>query len=306
VKPISRAEESRRRKEAFQYTGEKLSLNFQDIEVRSVLQLIADFTDLNLVASDTVSGTITLRLQNVPWDQALDLILKTKGLDKRKIGNVLLVAPADEIAAREQLELESQKKIAALAPLRTEYLRINYAKAVDLETLIKKEGSLLSQRGSITVDARTNTLIIQDTEKKLGEIKEVISTLDIPVQQVLIEARVVIANNDVSEEIGVRWGGISWQGDDLRESQRSVLASGDVINTREFGISYLNADPIEITTPNDMVVDLGAESQSATRFSLGFVDADPHRRPAAGVDRVRSAGGIREVHRQWRHRRGIH
>lgn len=272
VKPVSRTEESRRRKEAFEYTGEKLSLNFQDIEVRSVLQLIADFTDLNLVASDTVSGTITLRLQNVPWDQALDLILKTKGLDKRKIGNVLLVAPADEIAAREQLELESQKKIEALAPLRTEYIRVNYAKATSLEALIKKEGSLLSERGSITVDDRTNTLIIQDTEKKLDNINEVIATLDIPVQQVLIEARVVIANNDVSQEIGVRWGGLAFQGDRFAEDGRSLSASGDSINTREFGISAINGDDIEITEPNDMVVDMGVQSQSATRFSLGFVD----------------------------------
>lgn len=278
VKPISRAEESKRRKEAFQYTGEKLSLNFQDIEVRSVLQLIADFTDLNLVASDTVSGTITLRLQNVPWDQALDLILKTKGLDKRKIGNVLLVAPADEIAAREQLELESQKKIAALAPLRTEYIRINYAKAEDLESLIKREGSLLSQRGSITVDKRTNTLIIQDTERKLGEIKEVISTLDIPVQQVLIEARVVIADNDVSDEIGVRWGGLAFQGDRALEDGRALSASGDAINTRDYGVEtrnfLLGDDGAEFTIeePDDMVVDLGATSANATRFSLGFMD----------------------------------
>lgn len=277
VKPISRTEESRRRKEAFQYTGEKLSLNFQDIEVRSVLQLIADFTDLNLVASDTVSGTITLRLQNVPWDQALDLILKTKGLDKRKIGNVLLVAPADEIAAREQLELESQKKIAALAPLRTEYVRINYAKAADLEGLIKKEGSLLSQRGSITVDERTNTLIIQDTEKKLAEIKEVVSTLDIPVQQVLIEARVVIADNDVSDEIGVRWGGLAFQGDRAVEDGRSLSASGDAINTRDFGRATRNSllgedEDFIIEAPDDMVVDLGATSSNATRFSLGFMD----------------------------------
>ncbi|WP_229144350.1 AMIN domain-containing protein, partial [Alcanivorax sp. 1008] len=146
VKPVTQVEASKRKKDAFQYSGEKLSLSFQDIEVRSVLQLVADFTSLNLVASDTVTGRITLRLQNVPWDQALDLILKTKGLDKRQIGNVLLVAPADEIAAREQLELESQKKIEALAPLRTEYVRVNYARAADLEKLIKAEGSLLTSR----------------------------------------------------------------------------------------------------------------------------------------------------------------
>ena len=141
VKPLTEAEKDRQRRDAFKYTGEKLSLNFQDIEVRSVLQLIADFTDLNLVASDTVSGKITLRLQSVPWDQALDLILKTKGLDKRKVGNVLLVAPADEIAAREKQELESQKQLASLAPLRTEYISINYARA---EELARERGILLA------------------------------------------------------------------------------------------------------------------------------------------------------------------
>ena len=140
VKPLTEAEKDRQRRDAFKYTGEKLSLNFQDIEVRSVLQLIADFTDLNLVASDTVSGKITLRLQSVPWDQALDLILKTKGLDKRKVGNVLLVAPADEIAAREKQELESQKQLASLAPLRTEYISINYARAEELKALITSQG----------------------------------------------------------------------------------------------------------------------------------------------------------------------
>ena len=152
----------RSKNDVFAYTGEKLSLNFQDIDVRSVLQLIADFTDLNLVASDTVSGNITLRLQNVPWDQALDLVLKTKGLDKRKVGNVLLVAPADEIAARERQELEAQKQIAELAPLRRELIQVNYAKASDMAKLFQSvtgtEGSA-DDRGSITVDDRTNSII---------------------------------------------------------------------------------------------------------------------------------------------------
>ena len=164
VKPLTRAEAERQKKEDFAYTGEKLSLNFQDIEVRAVLQLIADFTGLNLVASDTVNGRITLRLQNVPWDQALELILKTKGLDRRQVGNVLLVAPADEIAAREQLELESQKKIEALAPLRTEYISINYANASDMKELISNAGgegdALVSNRGSVVVDQRTNTCLL--------------------------------------------------------------------------------------------------------------------------------------------------
>lgn len=274
VKPVTEAEESRRRRDAFQYTGEKLSLNFQDIEVRSVLQLIADFTSLNLVASDTVSGRITLRLQNVPWDQALDLILKTKGLDKRQIGNVLLVAPADEIAAREQLELESQAQIESLAPLRTEYVRINYAKASDMESLIKTEGSLLSNRGSVTVDERTNTLIIQDTERKLEDIREVIRILDVAVQQVLIEARVVIATSDLTDELGVRWGGLAFQGDRIAEDGRGFSFTGNATNSLNFGIGVLNGDDIEVESPGDMVVDFGAISDRATRFSLGFVDVN--------------------------------
>src|SRR5690606_22422300 len=243
-------EESRRRRDAFEYTGEKLSLNFQDIEVRSVLQLIADFTSMNLVASDTVSGRITLRLQNVPWDQALALILKTKGLDKRQVGNVLLVAPADEIAAREQLELESQAQIESLAPLRTEYVRVNYARAMDLQSLIKGEGSLLSSRGSVTVDERTNTLIIQDTARKLEDIHEVINRLDVAVQQVLIEARVVVATSDLTDELGIRWGGLAFQGDKLAEDGRSMVFSGGATNILNFGVGVLNGDDIEVESPD--------------------------------------------------------
>src|SRR5690554_1262550 len=180
VEPVTKAELERRNQEKFTYTGEKLSLNFQDIEVRSVLQLIADFTDLNLVASDTVQGSITLRLQNVPWDQALDLVLKTKGLDKRQIGNVLLVAPAEEIAARERQELESQKQIAELAPLRRELIQVNYAKASDIATLFASvtagEGE---QRGSITVDDRTNSIIALETQAKLDELRRIVTQLEI-------------------------------------------------------------------------------------------------------------------------------
>jgi type IV pilus assembly protein PilQ len=272
VKPVTQVEASRRQRDVFQYSGEKLSLSFQDIEVRSVLQLVADFTGLNLVASDTVEGKITLRLQNVPWDQALDLILKTKGLDKRQIGNVLLVAPADEIAQREQLELESQKKIEALAPLRTEYIRVNYAKARELETLIRAEGSLLSNRGSIAIDERTNTLIIQDTDRKLEEIREVISVLDIQVQQVLIEARVVVATTDVAKELGVRWGGLAYQGNRLASDGRSLVASGRNTNVRNFGVGVLNDDTIEVISPDDMIVDFGVGDAAASRFALGIVD----------------------------------
>lgn len=279
VKPVTQVEASKRKKDAFQYSGEKLSLSFQDIEVRSVLQLVADFTSLNLVAADTVTGRITLRLQNVPWDQALDLILKTKGLDKRQIGNVLLVAPADEIAAREQLELESQKKIEALAPLRTEYVRVNYARAADLEKLIKAEGSLLTSRGSIAIDERTNTLIIQDTERKLEEIREVISYLDVAVQQVLIEARVVVASTDVAKEMGVRWGGVAYQGDRLARDGRTLVLSGRNDNIYNFAEGATDPEDdgsftYEIERPQDAAIDFGVANAAASRFSIGMVDVN--------------------------------
>jgi len=210
IKPLTQDEVEKRKNESFAYTGEKLSLNFQDIDVRSVLQLIADFTDLNLVASDTVSGNITLRLQNVPWDQALDLVLKTKGLDKRKVGNVLLVAPADEIAARERQELESQKQIAELAPLRRELIQVNYAKASDMARLFQSVTSAdgaAGERGSITVDDRTNSIIAYQTQERLDELRRIVAQLDIPVRQVMIEARIVEANVDYDKSLGVRWSG---------------------------------------------------------------------------------------------------
>ncbi|MCY1392652.1 Type IV pilus biogenesis and competence protein PilQ [compost metagenome] len=192
------------------YSGEKLSLNFQDIEVRSVLQLIADFTGLNLVASDTIEGNITLRLQNVPWDQALDLVLKTKGLDKRKVGNVLLVAPADEIAARERQELESQRQLAELAPLHRELLQVNYAKATDIAKLFQSvtvTDGQVQERGSITVDERTNNIIAYQTRERLSELRRIVAQLDVPVPQVMIEARIVEANVDYDKSLGVLWRG---------------------------------------------------------------------------------------------------
>lgn len=210
VKPVSQEEIEKRNVERFAYTGEKLSLNFQDIDVRSVLQLIADFTDLNLVASDTVQGNITLRLQSVPWDQALDLVLKTKSLDKRMIGNVLLIAPADEIAARERQEMQAQKQIAELAPLRRELIQVNYAKAAQIAALFQSVTSGSGQsdeRGSVTVDDRTNSIIAYQTQDKLDELRRVVAQLDIPVRQVMIEARIVEANVDYSKSLGVRWGG---------------------------------------------------------------------------------------------------
>ena len=194
-----------RQKETYQ--GERLSLNFQNIEVRSVLQLIADFTGLNLVVSDSVSGSLTLRLKNVPWDQALSIILRTKGLDMRENGNVLYIAPSEEIAARQKLELESQQQVEELAPLYSEFLEINYAKASNLAELLKdSNNTLLSERGQVSVDDRTNTLLVQDTALKLNEIRGLIERLDIPVKQVLIESRIVVANDDFTKTLGAKFG----------------------------------------------------------------------------------------------------
>ncbi len=206
VKARSKAAASAERKREFK--GERLTLNFQDIDVRAVLQLLADSSGQNIVVSDSVKGRVTLRLQNVPWDQALDIVLRTKGLDMRQRDNVILIAPQMELAAQEKAELESQKEIEELAPLRTEFLSVNYAKASDIARLIKTSGggSLLSSRGSVTVDDRTNTLLVQDTSSQLGAIRNMVSTLDIPVRQVLIESRIVIVSDDFSRDLGVRAG----------------------------------------------------------------------------------------------------
>ena len=213
IRATTKEEKEERKKKEFGYTGERLSLNFQDIEVRSVLQLLADFTGINIVVSDTVTGNLTLRMQNVPWDQALDIVLKTKGLAKRQNGNVMLIAPSEEIAAREKLELESQKQIEELAPLYSDYIQINYAKAADLAELLKNEdSSLMSERGKVTIDERTNTLLIQDTAEKLAEVRKLVARLDVPVRQVLIESRIVIANNDFSRDLGVKFGASTYRG----------------------------------------------------------------------------------------------
>ena len=189
------------------YTGERLTLNFQDIETRAVLQLLADASGQNIVVSDSVTGNVTLRLQNVPWDQALDIVLRTKGLDKRRQDNVIIVAPQAELAAREKAELAARKDVQELAPLRSEYLQVNYAKAQDMAGLIKTQtNSLLSPRGSVAVDDRTNTLLLQDTADRLADVRRLVATLDIPVRQVLIEARIVVVNNDFSRDLGARFG----------------------------------------------------------------------------------------------------
>ena len=194
------------------YSGERLTLNFQDIETRAVLQLLADASGQNIVVSYSVSGNVTLRLQNVPWDQALDIVLRTKGLDKRRQDNVIIVAPQAELAAREKAELAARKDVQELAPLRSEYLQVNYAKAKDMEALIKTQSnSLLSPRGSVTVDDRTNTLLLQDTSDRLADIRRLVATLDIPVRQVQIEARIVIVSNDFKRDLGVIFGVTNWQ-----------------------------------------------------------------------------------------------
>lgn len=270
VKPTTEADSKRRQKDTFMYSGEKLSLNFQDIEVRSVLQLIADFTSLNLVASDTVSGRITLRLQNVPWDQALDLVLKTKALDKRQIGNVLLVAPADEIAARERLELEAYQQSEALAPLRSEFIQINYATGADIAKILQSDKSIMSARGSVAVDERTNTLVVVETAKKLEDIRGIIARLDVPVRQVLIEARIVLATTDFAKELGVRWGGLSLDND----GRKTNVFTGGLNQTNEAGTGVLNGDDITLTIPDALVVDMGVSASGASKFSVGIADFD--------------------------------
>jgi type IV pilus assembly protein PilQ len=193
--------------EKIQYTGERLTLNFQEIETRAVLQLLADASGQNIVVSDSVNGNVTLRLQNVPWDQALDIVLRTKGLDKRRQDNVIIVAPQEELAAREKADLAAKKDIQELAPLRAEYVQVNYAKAAEMAALIKTQnGSLLSPRGSVAVDERTNTLLLQDTADRLNDIRRLVATLDIPVRQVLIESRIVVVNDDFERDLGARVG----------------------------------------------------------------------------------------------------
>ena len=207
VKKYVKPKEEIASKKKQEYTGERLSLNFQNIEVRAVLQLIADFTGINMVTSDSVTGNVTLRLKNVPWDQALDIILKTKGLDKRQKGNVMLIAPAAELAAQEKLELESQKQVVELAPITSQTIQVNYAKASEIATILKAKGnSLISDRGNVTVDERTNKLLVQDTARNIDAIVALVEELDVPVRQVLIESRVVLVTTNYSKELGVQFG----------------------------------------------------------------------------------------------------
>jgi len=189
------------------YKGEKLSLNFQNVEVRSVLQVIADFTGLNIITSDTVQGNLTLRLKDIPWDQALDIIMQTKGLDMRKNGNVVLIAPREELALKEKQQLEAQAQISDLEPLQTEMFQLNYQKAAEVQRLLSDEKQkFLSRRGSAVVDPRTNILFVQDTGVRLEEVRRLIRQIDVTVRQVLIEARIVVATDRFSQSLGVRFG----------------------------------------------------------------------------------------------------
>jgi len=253
VKPVTKAAQDALKKDEGAYAGEKLSLNFQDIEVRAALQIIADFTGLNMVVSDSVKGGMSLRLKDVPWDQALDIILKTKSLGMRKMGNVMLVAPSAEITAREKEELESQKKITELEPTRSELIQINYAKASDFAGFLRsKDSSLLSERGTVTVDERTNSLLIQETPTRLAEIRKMVHQLDIPVRQVLIESRIVVANDDFSRDLGARFGvtNVSKNGNSGVVSVTGSANGNDtVVNSAITNVSS-TGQPFPVTMPS--------------------------------------------------------
>ncbi|RUQ37317.1 MAG: type IV pilus secretin PilQ [Candidatus Competibacteraceae bacterium] len=219
------------------YKGDLLSLNFQDIEVRAILQILADFTGLNIVVSDSVKGNLTLRLQNVPWDQALDIILRTKGLAMRQNGNVVFIAPTEELAAREKLELESRKSVQELVPLRNEIIQVNYAKAQTLADLLKKAGekgqSMLSPRGNVVADEATNTLIVQDIPDRLEEVRNLVTKLDRPTKQVMIDSRLVIASTDFAKDIGVRFGvtGVGQSGNNVGAVSGNLTGTNDIVNS---------------------------------------------------------------------------
>ncbi|MCH5373479.1 MAG: type IV pilus secretin PilQ, partial [Planctomycetes bacterium] len=267
--------------ETKEYEGQRLTLNFQDIETRAVLQLLAETSGRNIVVSDTVQGNVTLRLRNVPWDQALDIVMTTKGLDMRQNGNVIIVAPAEEIAARETADLEAQQAINELEPLYAEYLQVNYAKASDLSTLISGDGgnTLLSDRGSIAVDDRTNTLLVQDTAERLQNIRRMVRTLDIPIKQVLIETRIVVVNDDFSRDLGVRLGvtGI----DENSDGDGGLFVSGTGPGTDTMVNSAINnlgstgsIFPVEVPTLTNRYNVAVPIAEAAGRFSLAVLESN--------------------------------
>ncbi|HTU64456.1 MAG TPA: type IV pilus secretin PilQ [Steroidobacteraceae bacterium] len=258
------------------YTGERLTLNFQDIETRAVLQLLADASGQNIVVSDSVQGSVTLRLQNVPWDQALDIVLRTKGLDKRRNDNVIIVAPTEELAAREKAELAARADVQDLAPLRSEYLQVNYAKAEDLAALIKTqgEGGLLSKRGSVSVDERTNTLLLQDSADRLDDIRRLVGTLDIPIRQVQIEARIVIVSDDFSRELGARAG---FSGFDFFGGNNMGYTSGSALANDQALGDFLDRLSDDDNTNNGPPAFIGSEDINTppARYNVNLPVASP-------------------------------
>ena len=239
--------------ETKEYEGQRLTLNFQDIETRAVLQLLAETSGRNIVVSDTVQGNVTLRLRNVPWDQALDIVMTTKGLDMRENGNVIIVAPAEEIAARETADLEAKQAITELEPLYSEFLQVNYAKASDLASLIGGDtgNALISERGSVGIDDRTNTLLVQDTAERLQDIRRLVRTLDIPIRQVLIESRIVVVNDDYSRELGTRFGftGVTDNSDDGIISVTGTGEGSDIIVGSALDNLANTGTPFPVTAP---------------------------------------------------------
>ena len=277
------AEESGLFSETKEYEGQRLTLNFQDIETRAVLQLLAETSGKNIVVSDTVAGNVTLRLRNVPWDQALDIVLTTKGLDMRQNGNVIIVAPAEEIAARETADLEAKLAISELEPMYSEFLQVNYAKATDLAALITADSggnSMLSERGSIGVDDRTNTLLVQDTAERLRDIRRLVATLDIPIKQVLIESRIVVVNDDFSRDLGMRLGVTAFN---ENSSDGLTVISGSGVGTDTMigsAIDNLGDDangtifPIELPDLNNRYNVNLPIGDAAGRFSLAVLESE--------------------------------
>ncbi len=246
------------------YTGDKLSLNFQNVEVRAVLQVLADFTGLNIITSDTVGGNLTLRLKDVPWDQAMDIILQAKGLDLRRTGNVMWIAPRDELATRDKLEAESRQQLADLEPVRTETFQLNYARADAFQKILTDpQQRVLSRRGSAVIDPRTNTLFIQDTPTRLEEMRRLVRQVDVPVRQVMIEARVVEAADTFSRNLGARLGVFDRQpGQALGNSPYRMLFGGN-LETTGFVTNQI-ATPIP-TLVQSLGVNLPAQSIGGAR-----------------------------------------
>ena len=268
--------------ETKEYEGQRLTLNFQDIETRAVLQLLAETSGRNIVVSDTVQGNVTLRLRNVPWDQALDIVMTTKGLDMRQNGNVIIVAPAEEIAARETADLEARNAISELEPMYSEFLQVNYAKAADLATLISADSggnTMLSDRGSIAVDDRTNTLLVQDTATRLEDIRRMVRALDVPIKQVLIESRIVVVNDDFSRDLGVRLGVTAYR-ENAPDGAAVISGTGSGTDTMinsivdNLGTTGL-ITPVELPILGDRYnVNVPVSENAAGRFSLAVLDSD--------------------------------